>query len=115
MPTLEDRVIVLELQVEHLATWAGPGQADALSSSLHQTRAGLANIQRTQDKHTRQLSSLVKSVASLTGEVNVLKDDVAVLKSDVAVLKSDVAVLKDDMAEVKGAVREILRRLPSAA
>ena len=108
MPTLEDRVIVLELQVEHLATWAGPGQADALSSSLHQTRAGLANIQRTQDKHTRQLSSLVKSVASLTGEVNVLKDDVAVLKSDVA-------VLKDDMAEVKGAVREILRRLPPAA
>ena len=108
MPTLEDRVIVLELQVEHLATWAGPGQAEALSGSLHQTRASLANIQRTQDKHTRQLSILVKNVASLTGEVNVLKDDVAVLKSDVAVLKSD-------MAEVKGAVREILRRLPPAA
>jgi len=107
MPTLEDRVIKLELRVNDLATWAGPGQADALRDSLHQTRADLAKIQRTQDKHTRQITGLARDVAEL-------KADVAVLKTDVAELKADVAVLKTDMAEVKGAVHEILRRLPAA-
>ena len=100
MTTLEYRVSELELRVDHLVTWAGPGQAEALGVSLRQTRADMAKMRRiqetmlrTQDRHTQQLGSLIE---------------------DVAGLKSDVAGLKSDVAEIKGAVQEILRRLPAA-
>jgi chromosome segregation ATPase len=100
MATLGYRVGILEIQVDQLVTWAGPGQAEALSASLHETRAEMVKMRRlqeamrrTHDRHTQQLGNLA---------------------SDVAGLKGDVAGLKTDMAEVKGAVQEILRRLPAA-
>ncbi|HXP22185.1 MAG TPA: hypothetical protein VN840_21260 [Streptosporangiaceae bacterium] len=105
MVTLEDRVDALELQVEHLATWAGPGQAQALSHSLSQTRADLAKIKRTQDKHSRQLAQLLQGVGDL-------KAGFARQQAEITSLQADVAVLKADMAEVKGTLQEILRRLP---
>lgn len=83
--------MTLEVRTDHLLTWAGPGQAEALSTSLaafrRATQTDLARIHRTQDTHSRMLGGL----------------------------KADVAILKTDMAEVKDAVREILRRLPPAA
>jgi septal ring factor EnvC (AmiA/AmiB activator) len=88
------------MHVNDLVTWAGPGKAEALTDGLHHIRADMAKLQRTQDRHTRQLERLVT--------------DVAGLKTDVAGLKTDVGGLKADMAEVKGAVQEILRRLPAA-
>jgi len=87
MLDIEDRVGLLEMRVDKLATWAGPGQNEALSASLAHTRAELAKIRRTQDTHTSQLTQL----------------------------KADVAGLKTDMTEVKAAIQEILRRLPPAA
>jgi len=91
--------------VHNLETWAGPGQAGALTAGQQELRADLAKIRQTQAQHTRLLAGLGSDVATL-------KTDVATLKTDVATLKTDVATLKTDMAEVKDAVRVILRRLP---
>ena len=89
MATIEERIGTLEMRVNNLETWAGPGQAVALAEGQRQIRADLAKMQAE------------------------FKAEFATLKSDVATLKTDVATLKTDMAEVKGTLREILRRLPA--
>jgi hypothetical protein len=98
MADVHEQIRALQVRVSKLETWAGPGQADALSAGM---RADVAEIRRVQRQHT--------------GLINALNRDVAGLKSDVAGLKHDVAVLKADMADVKVALAEILRRLPPPA
>ena len=98
MATAEDRVGMLEMRVNTLETWAGPGQTEALAEGQRKIRADLAKIQKTQDRHSRLLGRLTS--------------DVDILQGDVAGLKADVAELRSDMAEVKGTLQEILRRLP---
>ncbi len=91
MATIEERLGTLEVRVNNLETWAGPGQAGALAEGQRQIRADLAKLRVE------------------------LKADIAILKTDVAQLKTDVATLKTDMAGVKDTTREILRRLPAPA
>jgi hypothetical protein len=91
MATVEDRLKDLEVRVDHLETWAGPGQAEALAEGQRQLRAEFAKMRVTQDRHTRMLTEIT---------------------ADVSGLKTDVAGLKTDMADVKSTVQEILRRLP---
>jgi chromosome segregation ATPase len=122
MAAAQDRIGTLEMRVERLETWAGPGQADALTLGLRAVRADLAALRRVQNQHTALLealtadvSGLKTDVAGLKTDVAGLKTDVAQLKTDVAELKTDVAELKTDVAELKAAVQEILRRLPPPA
>lgn len=89
MATIEERIGTLEMRVNNLETWAGPGQAVALAEGQRQIRADLAKMQAE------------------------FKAEFATLKAEFATLKTDVATLKTDMAEVKGTLREILRRLPA--
>jgi chromosome segregation ATPase len=138
MPSLEHRIELLELRVDELATWAGPGQSQALTAGLAHTRDQLAKIRRAQELHTRQLRQLAalqadvaalktevadvtadvaglkSGVGELTTEMADLRADVMTLKADVADVKADVATLKADMVDMKGTVAEILRRLPPA-
>jgi septal ring factor EnvC (AmiA/AmiB activator) len=104
--TIEERLRTLEVRVDSLETWAGPGQAQALAEGQRELRADLAKVQRTQDRHTRMLADLISDVSGL-------KTDVASLKTDVAELKTDVAELKTDVAGLKSGMTEILRRLPA--
>jgi septal ring factor EnvC (AmiA/AmiB activator) len=99
MTTTEERLGTLEVRVDNLETWAGPGQAQALAEGQRELRAELAKVQRTQDRHTRMLADLIS--------------DVSGLKTDVSGLKADVAILKADVAELKSGMAEILRRLPA--
>jgi chromosome segregation ATPase len=112
MNSIADRIGTLEMRVERLETWAGPGQSEALSVSIRAIRADLIGIRRTQKQHGVQLVQHGVQLATLTADVARLQDDVSVLKADVAVLKADVAVLKADVAEVKVVLQEILLRLP---
>jgi Skp family chaperone for outer membrane proteins len=89
MATIEERIGTLEMRVNNLETWAGPGQAVALAEGQRQIRAEFAQIR----------AELGKMQAESRAEF--------------ATLKTDVATLKTDMAEVKGTLREILRRLPA--
>ena len=120
MATTDERVRKLEVRVDVLETWAGPGQTGALADGQRKIRADLAKIHRTQDRHGRLLGQLVSDVDILKTDVTGLKTDVAELKTDVAGLKTDVAQLKTDVAElrsdmagVKVTLAEILRRLPA--
>jgi len=134
MATTDERVRKLEVRVDVLETWAGPGQTGALADGQRKIRADLAKIHKTQDRHGRMLGQLTSDVdilktdvaqlktdvaqlktdvAQLKTDVAQLKTDVAGLKTDVAQLKTDVAGLKTDMADVKGTLGEILRRLPA--
>jgi chromosome segregation ATPase len=120
MTTIEARLGTLEVRVDNLETWAGPGQAQALAEGQRELRAELAKVQQTQDRHTRMLADLISDVsglktdvAGLQTDVASLKSDVASLKSDMASLKSDMASLKSDMASLKSDMAEILRRLPA--
>jgi peptidoglycan hydrolase CwlO-like protein len=133
MAEVAERIGTLEIRVDRLETWAGPGQAETLAAGVRVIRADIAGMRRVQNQHTAMLTTLksdvanIKSdvgalqsdvgalqsdVAGLKSEVAGLKADVAGLKADVAGLKADVAGLKSDVAELKVAVREILRRLP---
>jgi chromosome segregation ATPase len=113
MTTIEARLGTLEVRVDNLETWAGPGQAQALAEGQRELRAELAKVQQTQDRHTRMLADLISDVSGLKTDVAGLQTDVASLKSDVASLKSDMASLKSDMASLKSDMAEILRRLPA--
>jgi peptidoglycan hydrolase CwlO-like protein len=119
----------LQVRVEKLETWAGPGQAVALSTALQALRADVAEITRVQRQHTGLLSALNRDVSGLkaevtgltgqvtglTADVTSLKTDVTTIKADVGALQADVSILKTDMTEVKVTLAEILRRLPSPA
>jgi uncharacterized protein involved in exopolysaccharide biosynthesis len=105
MVTLTERVGKLEMRLDTLETWSGPGQAEALRQGQLALRTQIRDLSRrlggvgqVQERHTRLL----------TGHTT----DLAVLKQDVAVLKQDVAVLKQDVAWLKAALSEVLRRLP---
>ena len=89
------------MRVERLETWAGPGQADALTLGLRAVRADLAALRRVQNQHTALLEALTADVSGLS--------------TGVTDIKSDVAELKTDVTELKAAVQEILRRLPPPA
>jgi septal ring factor EnvC (AmiA/AmiB activator) len=122
MADVNEQIKALQVRVSKLETWAGPGQADALSTGVRALRTDVADIRRVQRQHTGLLSALNRDVAGLkrvqdqhTALLGGLDQDVASLKGDVAVLKADVAGLKQDMADVKMALAEILRRLPPAA
>jgi chromosome segregation ATPase len=93
MNTIDDRIRTLEMRVERLETWAGPGQTETLSVNIRAIRADVVALRGVQKKQGTQLDELTK---------------------DTARLKSDVAELKSDVAELKAAVNEILRRLPPA-
>ena len=134
---LEERVTRLEMRMERLETWAGPGQNVSFSESLAELRKRFDDFGRVQAKHTKMISDLADDVASLEAAFNsdvavlktdtatlkidmvgiktdvaTLKTDMAGVKTDVATLKTDVTGLKADMVEVKGTLGEILDRLP---
>ncbi len=100
MADIHREIGILQMRLDRLETWAGPGQAEAsatgirvIRGDLAVVRSELAAVRRVQDQHTGALTCL---------------------HTDVTGLKADVAVLKADMAEVKTALSEILQRLPPA-
>jgi archaellum component FlaC len=101
MANAGERIRTLEMRVERLETWAGPGQNEVLSVNLRALRADVVVLRRVQNQHTVLLEELSEDVSRLKADVAVLKDDVAVLKDDVTGLKDDVAVLKDDVTGLK--------------
>jgi hypothetical protein len=86
MKTIDDRIRTLEMRVERLETWVGPGQNESLSVNIRAIRADMVAFRRVQSQH-----------GVLLGRLN-----------------EDVAGLKADVAEMKVAIGEILRRLPAA-
>ena len=118
MAEVHEQIKALQVRVSKLETWAGPGQADALSAGMRGLRTDVADIRRVQRQHTGLLGALNRDVAGLTG----LGEDVAGLRrvqeqhtSLLAGLGADVAGLKADVADVKMVLAEILRRLPPTA
>jgi hypothetical protein len=85
MATIEERIGTLEMRVNNLETWAGPGQAAALAEGQRQIRADLARMQAE------------------------FRADLARMQTE---FRADLTTLKTDMAEVKGTLQEVLRRLP---
>jgi chromosome segregation ATPase len=129
MADVHEQIKALKMRVSKPETWAGPGQADALSAGMRALRTDVADIQRVQRQHTGLLSALNRDVAGLTrvqeqhtAQLGKLDQDMARLSrvqeqhtAQLGKLDQDVAVLKSDMAEVKMLLAEILRRLPPAA
>ena len=136
MADVDEQNKALQMRVSKLETWAGPGQADALSAGVRALRTDAAEIRRVQRQHTGLLGALNRDVAGLTrvvaglsevqeqhtAQLGKLDEDVAGLSrvqeqhtAQLGKLGQDVAVLKSDMAEVKMLLAEILRRLPPAA
>ena len=98
MTTVELRLKDVEVRVDRLETWAGPGQAEALSVGLSALRAEIAAFRQEVNRAFRDVRA-----------------EMAGIKSSVSALETDVAGLKSDMADIKGVLEEILRRLPPAA
>ncbi len=68
--------MALEQRVDHLVTWAGPGQAQALLDGLQDLREEFAAFRR-----------------EMRVELGTLKPDVGTLKADVGALKAGMAEL----------------------
>ena len=115
MADIDDEIRALQMRVDRLETWAGPGQAEAFATGFRGVRGDLAVMRRIQDRHTALLTGLRGEVTGLRAEVTSLSARVGGLAADVAAMKADVAELKADMVDVKATLREILRRLPPAA
>jgi septal ring factor EnvC (AmiA/AmiB activator) len=103
MATIEERIGTLEMRMNNLETWAGPGQAAALAEGQRQIRADLAKMQA-------EFAGFKTEFASFKAEFAGFKTEFASFKAEFAGFKTEV---KADMAEVKGTLREILRRLPA--
>jgi hypothetical protein len=76
MATIEERIGTLEMRMNNLETWAGPGQAAALAEGQRQIRADLAKMQAE------------------------FKAEFATLKTDVVTLKTDMAEVKGTLREI---------------
>jgi hypothetical protein len=76
MATIEERIGTLEMRMNNLETWAGPGQAAALAEGQRQIRADLAKMQAE------------------------FKAEFATLKTDVVTLKADMAEVKGTLREI---------------
>jgi len=85
MTTTEDRVRALEVRVDKLETWSGPGQANALSTSLAATRAELATFRR---ETTAEFVRLRRELTTFRGEMTA------------------------ELTSIRSDMQEILRRLP---
>jgi outer membrane murein-binding lipoprotein Lpp len=104
MANAGERIRTLEMRVERLETWAGPGQNEVLSVNLRALRADVVVLRRVQNQHTVLLEELSGDVSRLKADVAVLKDDVIGLKSDVTELKDAVAELRTDVTGLKADV-----------
>ena len=67
MADITQRVGALEMRVNQLETWAGPGQAEALVAGMRDVRADLAGVHRElsavrrgQDSHTAMLAEVLR-------------------------------------------------------
>jgi chromosome segregation ATPase len=107
MANAGERIRTLEMRVERLETWAGPGQNEVLSVNLRALRADVVVLRRVQNQHTVLLEELSEDVSRLKADVAVLKDDVIGLKSDVTELKDAVAELRTDVTGLKADVTEL--------
>src|SRR5579875_1382967 len=112
MPTIEDRVRTLEVRVDTLETWAGPGHAQALSDGQLAIRSDLAALRRTQSRHGRQLSALAADMAEVRETLSRHDNQLSALSADVAALKQDVSALSRTFRGPRRAVRPPSRTCP---
>jgi archaellum component FlaC len=104
MASTGERIRTLEMRVEQLEIWAGPGQNEVLSVNLRALRADVVVLRRIENQHTVLLEELSGDVSRLKADVAGLKEDAAGIKADVAGIKADVAGLKADVEGLKGEV-----------
>jgi hypothetical protein len=64
MATIDERIGTLEMRVNNLETWAGPGQAVALAEGQRQIRAELAKMQA---EFRAEFATLKTEVAEVKG------------------------------------------------
>jgi outer membrane murein-binding lipoprotein Lpp len=114
MAEVAERIRTLEIRVDRLETWAGPGQAETLAAGLVTIRADLVGMRSVQNQHTAKLAALQSDVADLKSDVAGLKSDVVGMRSVQNQHTAKLATLQSDVADLKVAVTEILRRLPPA-
>jgi uncharacterized protein YoxC len=107
MASTGERLRTLEVRVDNLETWAGPGQAGALAGGQRELRADLDKVRQTQDRHTRMLADLISDVSGLKSSVSVLESGFGVLRADVAGLKTDMGIVQSDVAGLKTDVAEL--------
>jgi hypothetical protein len=69
MNTIDDRIRTLEMRVERLETWAGPGQTEALSVNVRAIRAEVVAFRGVQKQQGVLLDQLAKDVAELKSSV----------------------------------------------
>ena len=105
---MAERIGALELRVNGLETWAGPGQASVLAAGLQAVRGDLAILRRTQEGMLGDLAALRSTQEGMLGTQG---EHTRALAS----LTADVETLKADMCDVKETLREVLRRLPPPA
>ncbi|GEM_PF-1316541 len=113
MPTLEERVTVLEqATVSRIDYINGVNRlmlqmAQNASDTSHELTMllGVTGSQGQDIKILKEdVRALKEDVATLQVDVSVLKEDVRALKEDVATLQVDVSVLKEDVKALKGDV-----------
>jgi hypothetical protein len=102
----------LEARVQHLETWAGPGQVQALLDGQQELRTGLAKAQGTLARHERLLTGLKTDMAAVKQTQG---QHSAALAAHTAILAEHTAILAEHtalLAWMKQALTELLARIP---
>jgi uncharacterized coiled-coil protein SlyX len=119
MTTVAERLTDLEARVKYLEDNMTPGRVDALGDTSVDSRRQLQALQKGLADFRGEMAEFRGEVAEFRGEVAEFRDDMTRFRDDMTRFRDDMTRFRDetvaDMAEVKGAVREILRRLPSSA
>jgi len=115
MVTIAERIGALELRVNGLETWAGPGQASVLAAGLQAVRSDLAILRRIQESMLRTQQGMLGDLASLRSTQEGMLGTQQGMLADLASLRSTQQGILADMRDMKETLREVLRRLPPPA
>lgn len=99
--------------MQHLETWAGPGQAQALLDGQQGLRADMVKVQGTLARHERLLTRLKTDVAKIRQTQD---QHSSTLDSHSAILERHGAILEEHsatLAWMKQALTELLARIPA--
>jgi hypothetical protein len=120
MTTMAERIGALELRVNGLETWAGPGQASVLAAGLQAVRGDLAILRRTQEGMLRTQEGMLGDLAALRGtqesmlrtQEGILGDLAALRGTQESMLRTQEGIL-GDLAALRGTQEEHTRALAS--
>jgi chromosome segregation ATPase len=118
MATIADRIKALEVRVNGLETWAGPGQASVLAAGLQAVRRDLTALRRTQTdmvrtlgEHTVELATMRSTLGEHTVELATMRSTLGEHTVGLATMRSTLGEHTQELAAMRSTLGEHTQEL----